>query len=49
MRNDEDPKKDKTKIPTEPGTGGQNDDWPGDRKPITPENEPPDAKVPLVR
>lgn len=28
---------------------GQNPDWPGDRKPITPENEPPDTKVPLVR
>lgn len=28
---------------------GQNPDWPGDHKPITPENEPPDTKVPLVR
>lgn len=28
---------------------GQNPDWPGDKKPITPENEPPDTCVPLVR
>ena len=30
-------------------SGGQNPDWPGDRAPITPENEPPDTVVPLVR
>lgn len=41
--------KKKKPIKIAPGTGGQNPDWPGDRKPITPKNEPPGTKVPLVR
>jgi hypothetical protein len=42
-------KKKPVKIPCAPGSGGQNPDWPGDCKPITPKNEPPGTCVPLVR
>jgi hypothetical protein len=47
MKN-ENEEKPKEKIETEPGTGGQNDAWPGE-KIVVPTDPPPDTKVPVVR